>query len=175
MTIEYKPHLSIEDWLLKEAVKHILVTGPSGSGKSVYANKIAKEEGIPLISLDKDKRWLDAFNKEDKRALVDQLDPKVYKALRRTVAQDALKSKKRSVIEGTQIYGLESAVVKKHDLRLIMTPKREVVKRRLQRRRNKGTPVTPRDRKIAKRLFSESSQRHKSYRKFPNSTEIHEY
>jgi len=155
--------------LEKKAANHILVTGPSGSGKSTHAAKLSKELNLPVISLDKSKHWLAAEEKYKDTLLKDSLGARKYNALRSKAVKEALASKQRSIIEGTQVYGLPLKEVKKHELHLVNLSREKVVSQRIGRDRGKGKEITQTRYDIAGQLYDETIQRHKQLAKLPET------
>ena len=115
----------------KEQLKHILVTGHSGAGKSTYARQLAEELGMPLHQLDTeamsiiDKEFPD-HNKWEKGELG------WPEGVSERVVRQALALDTPHVIEGTQIHDVPDLGA---DLRRILvdTPEDRVIEQRASR------------------------------------------
>jgi len=121
---------------LPPALKHILVTGFSGAGKTTYAKKLSGENKMPHVSLDAHPLW-----KQWKGMEVSHLDPEEKNAMRRLnnrkLVEDAIrKAKVPSIIEGVQLMHGDPELLKAHERHLIDTPLDRLVEQRLTRDRS---------------------------------------
>jgi adenylate kinase family enzyme len=101
---------------VKPYVRHTLVTGLPGAGKTTEGKRLSKELGLPLISLDgvAAKGGRRYAGTEDARRLIRDLDTP-------------------HVVEGTQLLGLRPDEVEEHDVRILDVPKDVLVDRLVQR------------------------------------------
>jgi 8-oxo-dGTP pyrophosphatase MutT (NUDIX family) len=124
----------------KEQLKHILVTGHSGAGKSTYAKELAKELGMPLHELDPRAKDILAEDYPEHEGIGWPGD------ISERVVREALSLDTPHVIEGTQIHDVPDLVA---DLRRILvdTPEGRVVEQRAareyERRKLKNKPYRP--------------------------------
>lgn len=96
--------------------RHIFVTGVPGSGKTTESKKLAKDKGLPLLSLDSLKSETDlkfAGTAESRKALA-ALD-------------------KPHVVEGVQILGFGPKDLKGHELKVMKQPDKVLVDRLVRR------------------------------------------
>lgn len=123
---------------INKTAGHVLVTGHSGSGKSTYAKRLAKETGKPVIHIDEAYPEWREFMRRDKEQHLQPNSPTrdEYLALRRSLVLRALATKVPSIIEGTQILG-SSDLWDGHDVKLIDPAESTIVRRRMRRDRSK--------------------------------------
>jgi len=124
----------------KEQLKHILVTGHSGAGKSTYARQLAEELGMPLHELDNRADEIIAKEYSDHEGIGWPGD------VSERVVREALSLDTPHVIEGTQIHDVPNLGA---DLRRILvdTPEDRVIEQRAAReyekRKLKNKPYRP--------------------------------
>lgn len=119
----------------KPTLKHILVSGYSGAGKTTYAKNMADANKMPVVSLDNHPLW-----KQWKGMDTAELDPEEKAALRRInnrkLVADAISTAKvPSIIEGVQLMHGDPELLKGHDRHLIDTPMDHLIEHRLLRDR----------------------------------------
>jgi len=95
-------------------LKHVLVVGVPGSGKTTFATRYAKKNGMDLVSIDGIPKKKGFPNTADLRKLMDKLD-------------------KPTVIEGYQIAGLTKSEVAGHKVITMKHSKKTIIDR-LERR-----------------------------------------
>ena len=127
----------------KEQLRHILVTGHSGAGKSTYAKELAEELGMPLHELDAhykpimEERYPDLWH-QGTLGFPEDVSTEVI--------QQALDLDTPHVIEGSHILEIPE-LTKGYRRILIDTPEDRVVEQRAQReyinRERKGKPYRP--------------------------------
>lgn len=110
----------------KEQLKHILVTGHSGAGKTTYARQLAQELGMPLHELDSRAKEILSQDYPDHEDIGWPGD------VSERVVREALALDTPHVIEGTQIHDVPDLGA---DLRRILvdTPEDRVVEQRAAR------------------------------------------
>jgi adenylate kinase family enzyme len=132
--------------LIPEPVKHIFIAGIPGSGKTTEANRLSKDTGLPVISLD---GLPDKYRKKGSHWVHTE-------GVRRFLKENDLGTP--HIIEGTQLLGLRPDETKQHDFRLVQAPREVIIDRLVARgwKDTKGTLLKGEDaRKDASRLYDE--------------------
>jgi adenylate kinase family enzyme len=135
-----------KDFTKQAELKHIMITGAPGSGKSTMALDLEKELNMPVLE-------------------GDSLKPAEGEAYPGTdELREALKKlKKPHIVEGVQIMGLKEPELRGHDLR-VLTPSRETLIERLRDRGWQASDGSHRkDRKGAEELTDRFLKRLKAF------------
>lgn len=107
-----------------EAVRHIMVTGHSGAGKSTYAKALAARSGLPLYEYDKVPGLAEAMLGNDHETVT---------RLQRAAVADSLKNLKTPhVLEGTALLAAPE-LTQGHQVVLMDAPREAILKARLDR------------------------------------------
>lgn len=134
-----------------EKQKHIIVTGHSGAGKSTVAERVSKETGLPILQLDKDKKFGELL-KGTVKAGKGEIDD-----ARRLILKRALRTKEPHVIEGTQAL-IDPDMTEGYRRILVDTPRGEILRRRVRREylRTHREPLWSREKGklVAQELFN---------------------
>lgn len=124
----------------KEQLRHILVTGHSGAGKSTYARQLAEELGMPVHELDSRAKEILSQDYPEHEGLGWPGD------LSERVVREALALDTPHVIEGTQIHDVPDLGTGLRRI-LVDTPEDRVVEQRAAReyekRKVKNKPYRP--------------------------------
>jgi hypothetical protein len=116
-------------------VRHILVTGACGAGKSTLGRALAQQLGMPLHRLDGDPVWREMIRYEpDLHRFAEPGRYAEWQALRRHLVAEAIKLPVVHVIEGTQILAAPEWTAG-HRCILVDTPLGQIVRQMLARER----------------------------------------
>jgi len=133
------------------AVKHTLVTGHSGAGKTTLSKRLSEQSGLPIYELDKDpdiveqlerqKAYIKASGGLDRGANAKlptgpEWDIPFQRASKAGIDR-ALALKTPHVIEGTYLLDRDPNLLRDHELYLVDTPEDLVLNRRVERQRIK--------------------------------------
>ena len=145
----------VKEWLATQektsSVKHTLVAGHSGAGKTTLSKRLAEQRGLPIYELDKDpdiveqlerqKAYIKAGGGLDRGANArlptgPEWDIPFQRASEAGINR-ALALKTPHVIEGTYLLDRDPKLLRDHELHLVDTPEDLVLNRRVERQRLK--------------------------------------
>ena len=96
--------------------RHIYLTGHPGAGKTTEGERLSKETGMPLVSLDGVRDWFG--RRADSRRSIEFINKHLDTP---------------HIVEGMQILGFRPVDLEGHDVRVIDAPKETIVQRLMQR------------------------------------------
>jgi len=122
------------------SLKHILIAGHSGSGKSNLAKQLAENTGYPIVHLDDDpeiQQWWKGNHDNEYISPATKDFDKFDKLKRRVVVNAVNRLTQPAIIEGTQVTAAPE-VWSKHRRIFVDTPHSTIIRQRLSRDRQRG-------------------------------------
>lgn len=122
-------------------ISHTIVTGHSGAGKTTLSKRLAKEKGIPHISMDwtpEMKKYQQDYARDNDGRL--DLSPErsaFERKYQRDTLMKALKRRTPSVLEGTYISQVRPDELKGHRLILVDPDHDRIINQRMARKKQK--------------------------------------
>ena len=119
-------------------VRHVVMIGHSGSGKSTIARMLSKRTGIPVYETDHDPEWIDCTVKDHPDHFTPGTEAnEEYNELRKRLTDRALARPESHILVGCALM-VDGNRLKGHRVILIDTPERYVVKQRVNRDEEEG-------------------------------------